>query len=524
MAVKYSTTSFETTENDGLVFNSFDDNTGGWGYKAEFSFVGQDPDADNCFLVNATWNVSQNNSPYLQIAPADSPSTPLTGLTAKVIASETIGGRTYQGNVEIYPLPAGDYVATWIVDGGNYPDGFLSFSVGNNELKAKDLSSGTLANSISASTSTLSVYVGEGTTSEIMSVWPTTPFYATIMPVSPSAGVPNKLDSEIVLVSDVSVDGNGNTTLSVSRGQRGTTAKAFSAGDIITNASYAEDAPIISDEGTPEDPTPWITADMLTPEARRQIAEESGVVAYINGARGGNWGSTWAVYTDTTYTTVYPADEIDDAIEAGVSVVFRTSDNYDLRILGRFSVDSTYKYYTVAYDGFLLGTLRLTISSGLWNYDESQVQTADIADSAITTAKINSKAVTNAKIADNTIQNGKINWSGFFEEVSGTYSTAWKFPDGKMIVFGAKYNGYDLNVTYENAYFNSTGDNLKNVFAVAFYSAPIVVATLEQNSALLGFNLTGVSTTGFSGYIWKTQAKTGVGVTVRFVAIGRWKA
>ena len=398
MAIKYGTTSLEPAEDDGLVFNSFEDNTGGWGYKANFAFIGQDADKEYCFLTNATWNVSQNNAPYLQIAPADSPSSPLSGLTAKVIASETISALRYQGNIEIYPLPAGDYVATWIIDGGNYPAGTLSFSVGNNELKAKDLSSGTLASSISASTSTLSVYVGEGTTAEIMGVWPTTPFYATIMPVSPSAGVPNKLDSEIVLVSDVSVDGNGNTTLSVSRGQRGTTAKAFSAGDIITNASYAEDAPIISDEGTPEDPTPWITADMLTAETKRQIAEEGNIVAYINGARGGNWGSTWAVYTDTTYATVYPADEIDDAIEAGASVVFRTNDNYDLRILGRFSVDSTYKYYTVAYDGFLLGTLRLTISSGLWDYTESQVQTADIANGAITTAKVANGAITSAKV------------------------------------------------------------------------------------------------------------------------------
>lgn len=524
MALKYTTTSLEPAEDDGLVFNSFEDNTGGWGYKANFAFIGQDPDKDNCFLTNATWNVSQNNAPYLQIAPADSPSSPLSGLTAKVIASETISVLRYQGNIEIYPLPAGDYVATWIIDGGNYPAGTLSFSVGNNELKAKDLSSGTLASSISASTSTLSVYVGEGTTSEIMSVWPTTPFYATIMPVSPSAGVPNKLDSEIILVSGVSVDGNGNTTLSVSRGQRGTTAKAFSAGDIITNASYAEDAPIISDEGTPEDPTPWITADMLTPEARRQIAEESGVVAYINGARGGNWGSTWSVYTDTTYTTIYPADEIDDAIEAGVSVVFRTNDNYDLRILGRFSVDSTYKYYTVAYDGFLLGTLRLTISSGVWNYTESQVQTADIADSAITTAKINSKAVTNAKIADNTIQNGKINWSGFFTETNGTYSKAWKFPDGKMIVFGSRAIAYNITGSYEGAYFASTGDNFSSIFNETFYATPQITVTLEYNSGLLGFNFTGTSTTGFSGYIWKNQSKSSVTVTVHFIAIGRWKA
>ena len=505
-------TTLATATDDGLVFNSFEENTGGWGYKANFAFYGYDLDMDNCFLVNATWNVSQNNAPYLQIAPADSPSSPLSGLTAKVIASEAITAYSYQGNIEIYPLPSGNYVASWIYNGGETTE-TISFSVGNLNKKAKELSSGTLASSISASTSTLSVYVGEGTTAEIMGVWPNTPFYASIMPATPSAGVPNNLDSEIVKVSGVSTDGNGNTTLSVVRAQKGTTAKAFSEGAIVTNASYASDALILGDDGTVEPEEPWITPDMMT-----------GFVSYINGARGGDWGSTWNVYTDTTYTTVRSAEEIDDAVDAGVSVVFRTNDNYDLRILGRFSVDSTYKYYTAAYDGFLLGTLRLTISTGQWNWTDSQVQTADIADSAITTAKINSKAVTNAKIADNTIQNGKINWSGFFTETTGTYSKAWKFPDGKMIVFGSRSIAYNITGSYEGAYFASTGDNFSSVFNETFYATPQIVVTLEYNSGLLGFNFTGTSTTGFSGYIWKTQSKSSVTVGVHFIAIGRWKA
>ena len=415
--VKPDYTCFKQATDNGLVFNSFEDNTGGWGYKANFAFDGYDPDNTNCFLTNATWNVSQSNAPYLQIAPADSPSSPLSGLTGKVIASERVASN-YQGNIEIYPLPSGNYVASWIYNGGESIE-IISFSVGNLNKKAKELSSGTLASSISASTSTLSVYVGEGTTAEIMGVWPNTPFYASIMPATPSAGVPNNLDSEIVKVSGVSTDGNGNTTLSVVRAQKGTTAKAFSEGAIVTNASYASDALILGDEGTVEPEEPWITPDMMT-----------GFVSYINGARGGDWGSTWNVYTDTTYTTVRSAEEIDDAVDAGVSVVFRTNDNYDLRILGRFSVDSTYKYYTAAYDGFLLGTLRLTISTGQWNWTDSQVQTADIADSAITTAKINSKAVTNAKIADNTIQNGKINWSSTSRPIyyTGTdWATTWTF-------------------------------------------------------------------------------------------------
>lgn len=104
----------------------------------------------------------------------------------------------------------------------------------------KNLASGTLAGSISASTTSLSVYVGAGSSSVIETVWPATPFYATIMPAVPNAGVANSLNSEIVEVTAVS-NLNGNTVLTVKRGQRGTSGKAFSDGDIVTAAIYTED-------------------------------------------------------------------------------------------------------------------------------------------------------------------------------------------------------------------------------------------------------------------------------------------
>lgn len=108
--------------------------------------------------------------------------------------------------------------------------------------KAKDLSSGTLVESVSASATSLKVFVGNGSNATIEGVWPATPFYITVMPPAPDAGVPNSLDSEIMQVSAVGNDGDGNVVLTVSRAQRGTTAQAFTEGAIITNASYAEDA------------------------------------------------------------------------------------------------------------------------------------------------------------------------------------------------------------------------------------------------------------------------------------------
>ena len=60
------------------------------------------------------------------------------------------------------------------------------------------------------------------------------------MPAYPTVGVANSLDSEIMLVSALSASDNV-ITMTVSRAQRGTTAKAFSAGAIITNGIYTAD-------------------------------------------------------------------------------------------------------------------------------------------------------------------------------------------------------------------------------------------------------------------------------------------
>ena len=122
----------------------------------------------------------------------------------------------------------------------------------------KNLASGTLAESVSASATSLLVYVGNGSAITIKGVWPDTPFYATVMPANPDAGVPNSLDSEIVLVTAVGNDQVGNTDLTVTRAQRGTTAQSFAEGAIVTAGIYSEDAVLLGDEGTPENPTPWV--------------------------------------------------------------------------------------------------------------------------------------------------------------------------------------------------------------------------------------------------------------------------
>lgn len=105
----------------------------------------------------------------------------------------------------------------------------------------KNLASGVLAENITTSSATILVYVGSGGASTIKAVWPTQPFYVTVMPSYPTVGVANSLNSEIMLVTNVGTDQIGNVALTVTRAQKSTTAKAFNSGAIVVNGIYADD-------------------------------------------------------------------------------------------------------------------------------------------------------------------------------------------------------------------------------------------------------------------------------------------
>jgi hypothetical protein len=251
----------EGTYLTSLTFDSYSVNTGG-GYKASFVFEGFDGDMTGCFTASSTWPVNASSTTGPKCKVLDENSAVVAGLTGKTITSDTVAPSQYQGTLDIYPLSAGSYTIEYYDDTSTLV-GSESFVVANTNPKMKDLASGVLVNSVSASATSLVVNVGSGTDAEIKSVWPDTPFYITAMPANPSAGVPNSLDSEIMKVSDVSVDGNGNTTLNVARAQRGSTAQAFSAGAVITNASYADDAVVWGEETSPENPSPWVGTDEI---------------------------------------------------------------------------------------------------------------------------------------------------------------------------------------------------------------------------------------------------------------------
>lgn len=126
-------------------------------------------------------------------------------------------------------------------------------------MAVKDLVSGVLAESITTSTTNVLVTIAQSIGRPgILAFFPTPPFYITIMPKSPAVGVANRLDSEILQVTAVGNDQVGNAALTCVRGQRDTTAKAFSAGDIVTVGVYTDDAVLLGGTGTTETATPWI--------------------------------------------------------------------------------------------------------------------------------------------------------------------------------------------------------------------------------------------------------------------------
>lgn len=144
--------------------------------------------------------------------------------------------------------------------------------------------------------------------------------------------------------------------------------------------------------------------------------------------------------------------------------------------------------------------------------DIGDVQSSDIVSDAVTTAKIADSAVTSAKI----------DWSTLIPETVSSGQTAWKFPDGKMICFGAVQVTAAVTGAYENSYYAEVNNALASIFAEAFFAAPVVTVTIEQNSSLFTFDIHSTTTTGFRGYIWGQYSKT-ASVKIHYIAMGKWK-
>lgn len=203
---------------------------------------------------------------------------------------------------------------------------YLSYSgakQANNSIKAKNLVSGTLADDITTSTTNILVHIADNISAQgITDFFPNTPFYITIMPKTPTIGVANRLDSEIIKITNVGHDQVGNAALTGVRAQRDTTAKAFSTGDIVTVGSYCDDAVFLSEDGTTETETPWIGVadiiwsqmiDKIYPVGSIFMSATLSTAAAVGNALGGTW-TAWGsgrvpVGVDTSQTEFDTVEE-----------------------------------------------------------------------------------------------------------------------------------------------------------------------------------------------------------------------
>lgn len=105
----------------------------------------------------------------------------------------------------------------------------------------KNLASSTLASAITNVATTLTVQSGDG------AKMPATPFYATLTDYGVISTTAN---SEIVQVTAISTD-----TLTISRGQRSTSGRAFAAGAVISNGVFTQDIDDLTQDDIPDGTT-----------------------------------------------------------------------------------------------------------------------------------------------------------------------------------------------------------------------------------------------------------------------------
>ena len=241
-----------------LSYNGAKDNTGG-GCRAVFDFQGSD---GGSLYVGYTFQIGFDYEPKAAVLTNNVVVEGLTGVITEV-AHETASYAT--GKLEIYALQYGTTYNIQTFDMSGTPMSDITFTPqANNSIKAKNLVSGTLADDITTSTTNILVHIADNISAQgITDFFPTAPFYITIMPKAPANGVSNRLDSEIIKITNVGHDQVGNAALTGVRAQRDTTAKAFSTGDIVTVGVYAEDAVFLSEDGTPETESPWVGTNMI---------------------------------------------------------------------------------------------------------------------------------------------------------------------------------------------------------------------------------------------------------------------
>ena len=268
-------------------------------------------------------------------------------------------------------------------------------------------------------------------------------FYATLMPSSEMARLSN---SEIVLCSYASA-----TSLTITRGQRGTTARSFNSGDVIANGIYVQDLAQVQAVGNTIFNTTYSNGVY-------SIISDNDMLPGIptNGMR-----ITIKVNSDSTGTPKLDIQGLGAEYDINTGTVINGSTTHNAASLKSGQI------YELTFNGTSWETKNIFSGSGTngligtSDIANGVVSNSKIANGAVNVAKIENGAVSNAKIANDAITSNKINWatissSGKIElgsiciqwgrtELSSLtwsdYWSSWRRTDAKTLTFPVAFSG-----------------------------------------------------------------------------------
>lgn len=239
------------------------------------------------------------------------------------------------------------------------------------EHNKANLGAATLSSAITSSQTSITVDASDAST------FPSTPFYATISPIGET---PNLLNAEIVKVTAIS-----SGTLTVTRGQRSTTAKAFAAGSVIFNGVYTQDLDYAQAVGRAFFTASYSAGVFYINNAMLPTTPTDGMsirVIFSQDVTAGavgvslNNGTTYNVYAGAAITSSHGSATTNPQVKSGIiyELVFYNGAWYVMNLPANNSITSDNIDFTtlrkVLYDGGDTGTTGdVALSESAANYD-----------------------------------------------------------------------------------------------------------------------------------------------------------
>lgn len=250
------------------------------------------------------------------------------------------------------------------------------------EHNKANLGAATLSSAITSSQTSITVDASDAST------FPSTPFYATISPIGET---PNLLNAEIVKVTAIS-----SGTLTVARGQRSTTAKAFAAGSVIFNGVYTQDLDYAQAVGRAFFTASYSAGVFYINNAMLPTTPTDGMSIRVifsqdvtTGAVGVslNSGTTYNVYAGAAITSSHGSATTNPQVKSGIiyELVFYNGAWYVMNLPANNSITSDNIDFTTLYKYKACSRVNMTSSATAWenNYPTGWVLALDTVQDAV---------------------------------------------------------------------------------------------------------------------------------------------